>query len=181
MSMIETALASTGSSLALYSMFYFIRKCRDQTKLRGALVCNGLGKTYAEKNLSQQDLIFIDLDGSLSLMELPKVERTEKRLKIYPSAREKVKEYKDAYKNHTIVLLSSDFELLQYLGLEKKLVCMVPSPKFLVDNSEKLGEYKIAIETQNLNNQLIVKKKRQLIFDTWDEMTKMLKTAFLKH
>lgn len=178
MSIVETALASTGSSIALYSMFYLFKKCRDKTKVRGCLVCNGLGKSYAEKNLSQNNLIYIDLDGSISLMELEKVQKNEKRLKIYPSALEKIREYKNAYRNHVIVLMSSDFELLQYLGLEKKMFCLVPSPKFFVDN-ENLENRK-EIENQNLNNQLKVKKKRQLIFDNWDDMTKLLKQAFLK-
>lgn len=179
MSLIESGLASASASIGMWSLFYLFKKCRDKTSIIGAWL--PVGKTYAEKNFSRDGVIFLDLDGALSVEPLWKKEASLRRLEIYPKAREKLAEYKAAYKNNSIIVCSSDYELLKFIGLrKKKTICFLPSPKFWTDNQDFFKENLKDIQALCLHTQLSSKKKRQIFFNTFDNLTDLMEKKFIK-
>lgn len=171
-----TGIASAGGSVLAYALISCWRRHKDKTKVRGALL--PIGKTYCEKNLIEDNnTIFIDLDGSISVSPLRDLEKSQVRLELYPRASDKVKELIKQQKNKTIVLVSSSYELLQHVGLKKKhIITYLPTQKFFTDQKEERKD----LEKSRMTLEIEVSKKYRKYYNTFDEMTKLLTDKYCK-
>jgi len=171
-----TGIASAGGSVLAYALISCWRRHKDRTKIRGALL--PIGKTYAEKNLIEDNnTIFIDLDSCLTITPLREMEKSKVRLELYPQATEKVKKLKAEQKNKTIVIISSNYELLQHLGLKKKhILSYLPTQKFFTDNKDLPAD----LEKSRMTMEIEVARKHRRYFNSFDELSKLLTEKYCK-
>lgn len=171
-----TAVASTGGSILAYALISCWRRHKDKTKLRGALL--PVGKSYAEKNLIEDNnTIFFDLDGALSITPLRDMEKSKVRLELYPKATEKLNEIRKQQKNKTIVIVSSSYEMLQHIGLKKKhIITYLPTQKFFTDNENIPAD----LEKSRMILEIEVAKKYRQYYNTFDELSKLLTDKYCK-
>lgn len=182
---VETSAASASGSIVAYALMRLLRGLRDKTKVRGLLLIKG--KTFAEANFSNEDVIFYDLDGHLdvvnSLSEMPV---HDVRLKLFPEARKQLKVLKNNFRNKTIVLCSSSHELLKYLKV-KDVFAILPSSRMmsecvapvqaLVDANKNRASQLASLD--KLNVSLSVKMdNKHYIAETWEDQTKKIREHY---
>ena len=169
----EHILASAGTTAVSASLFACYRMWKKK-RLLGCLIPKG--KTYMEQNFVEESkYIFIDIDSSVSVQPLHKIEKSKLRLEIYPEARNKLKEFASKHPDKKIVVCSSDYELLKHLGLKKRTLAFIPSQSMI--DTFKIEEKPI-MERLAYQYQLEVNKKRQVKYSSYDELTRKIYKAF---
>jgi len=177
---LTTGIASAGGSVAAYALISCWRRHKDKTKVRGCLL--PLGKSYAEKNLIEDnETVFFDLDGSLSVEPLRSLDRAKMRLELYPEAVKKALELKRQQRNKTIVLCSEDYELLKHIGMkDRHIKAYLPTQKFFTDNNEKI-ENKAELEKARMAMEISIPKKQRVYYSSFDELTKKLTDKYYRN
>lgn len=171
----EHIVASAGTTAVSAGIFACYRLWKKK-RLLGCLIPKG--KTFMEQNfVDEQKLIFFDIDGTVSVQPLHKIEKSKLRLEIYPEARAKLKEFAEKHPDKKVVVCSSDYELLKHLGLKKRTLAFIPSQSMI--DTFKLEEKPI-MERLAYQYQLEVNKKRQVKYTSYDELTRKVYKAF-KH
>jgi uncharacterized protein YdhG (YjbR/CyaY superfamily) len=173
MTVVESS--ATSASISIFSMlaFYLWKRWNNKQRVRGCLLLKG--KTYAEKHFTTNEkVLYFDMDGAISVEPITKIPMNERRLNFYPKAQEKLKELKKHYKNMLIVVCSSDFELLCYLGLKHKSVAFLPEPKFYEDNKDKFNDEMLKLKNDALTMEIKVPKKYQVHYDSFDSFSRKI-------
>ena len=169
----EHIALSAGTTAVSAGIFACIKLWRKK-RLLGCLLPKG--KSYMEQNfVDEQKYIFYDIDGSVSVQPLHKIEKSKLRLEIYPEARNKLKEFAEKHPDKKIVVCSSDYELLKHLGLKKRTLAFIPSQSMI--DTFKIEEKPI-MERLAYQYQLEVNKKRQVKYASYDELTRKVYKAF---
>jgi len=145
--------------------------------LYGCLLAKG--KTYAERNLTEKEnLLFFDIDGSISVEPLHKIEKAKLRLEVYPEATKKLREFIKEHPRKNIVIMSCDYELLKTLGLKKKTHAFIPTENHIVTNYK--DEERGVMERLSYQYQLVVKKKKQEQYNNHDVLTEKMYKVYGK-
>lgn len=175
---IETGMASAGGSLLGYMFLKCIRKTFDKTKLYGLVLLKG--KTYCEKHFGNEECIFFDIDGAISNAKLSDFEENEKKLNLYPAAKDLMKKLKSDWRNKTLIICSIDYNLLRYLKIkEKNINVVLPSANMMLENKDTALNIKNDnIEKLRLTLGLKTPKKQQHIVDNLQEQTDKIKMLF---
>jgi len=162
---VEAAAGSAGGSLIAYLVYSCFRKTRDKTKIVGLLLLKG--KSWCQENMSSADSIFVDIDSQLCDEPLNEVQSSEKRLNLYPKARQILKKLKYDFRNKKIIVCSSDRELLHYLKIShNKTYSILPSIKMMNeilvpalnsnDEYDKLEKVRLLMGLQKIGQQFLV-------------------------
>ena len=186
MTFVETSAASASGSIVAYAIMRILRSLRDKTKVKGLLLVKG--KTYAEKHFSTEDVIFFDLDGHLDeKVALNEQEAHDVRLKLFPEAKKVLKALKLNFRNKTIVLCSSSYELLNYLKV-KQVFTILPSARMMneciapvqaiADASKARASTMTGLDKLRMVLSVKMPKKYQHLSDSWDDQTKLIRAIF---
>lgn len=179
--LVSTGIASAGGSIVAYSLLSWYRRRKDKTKRMGCVL--PLGKSYAELNLVEnEDLVFIDLDGAISVRPVRDIDKAKLRLELYPKAKEHYDKICSQFKNKRICFCSSSYELLRHVGIKAKRVhSILPSKKFITDSKGKLEGVDIEkLDIERLKTELEVPKNTKHFFNSLDELTRKLQHIY-KH
>jgi len=176
--MVETGAASASGSIVAYVLLKLWKKSRDKSKLSGLLLLKG--KTYLEENLSNNDVLFFDMDKFLSndtpLHELP---MHTVRLNLFPKATRKLKNLKNDFQGKSVVICSSCYELLHYLKIKPtKIFTIVPSPKMMSELIDDVcGDKDKYQSLEILRMSLSAKANNKKIYstDSWDDQTNIIR------
>jgi hypothetical protein len=176
---VETGVASAGGSFIGYMALKMIRKSFDKTKIRGLVLLKG--KTYCEKHFGNEDCIFFDLDGAISNNKLTDFEENEKKLNLYPVAKDLFKKLKSDWRNKTLIICSLDYNLLRYLKIkEKNINVILPSAQMMLENKDAPLNTKNNDNLEKIRLTLGLKtpKKQQHIVDNFQEQSDIIKSLF---
>lgn len=168
----ELAISSATGSLLAYGIVKCLKAVKDKTRVIGCLIPNGCGRTYAEKHLCQEDILFYDIDGALSVQPLKDVEKSKMRLELFPQAREKLKQFKTTHKGKVLIVMTSQIELLRHLKLHKNAFTIVPTDNF-INGLPKDNQSVIQLQKATYL-QIVKNKKRQIEFNTFEFLTDVL-------
>jgi len=177
--LVETGAASAGGSVLGFLFLKFIRKSFDKTKLHGLVLLKG--KTHCEKHFGNDKTIFFDIDGAISNEKLNDFEENEKKLNLYPVAKDLLKKLKSDWKNKTLVICSIDYNLLRYLKIkEKDINVILPSAQMMLENKDAPLNCKNNdnLEKIRLSLGLRTPKKQQFIVDSFVEQNNIIKDLF---
>jgi len=156
-----------------------IRKSFDKTQIHGLVILKG--KSYCEKNFGNQKTIFFDIDGSISNKKLDGFQENEKKLNLYPKAKDIMKKLKSDWRNKTLVICSVDFNLLRYLKIkEKNITVILPSAQMMMESKDAPLNCENTDNLQKIRLTLGLKtpKKQQHIIDDFHEQTDIIKSLF---
>jgi hypothetical protein len=180
--MVETGAASASGSIVAYILLKLWTRTRDRSSLKGLLLLKG--KTYLEENFSNPNTIFFDMDKFIcdksSVYELP---LHAVRLNLFPKAARKLKSLKNDFKNKTLIICSSCFELLDYLDIKKrKIKVILPSSSMMKEEIAVLCEDKNELyqSIELIRNGLISSQDKKEIYccDNWDQQTSLIKELY---
>lgn len=175
---IGASIASSGGSILLYMLHKLVKKVMlKKTRVSG--VCMVTGKTWCSKNLTSQEILFIDLDAELSPdTPLYKIDKADLRLKIYPKAKELLKKWKKDYAEKHLVILTSDWEVLSSLKI-RNVKCILPSQSLMKNVIAELDPSRSDIlEKVRLVNALKIADKHQVLIQTLDEGVRAIRQIF---
>lgn len=176
---IETGAASAGGSFLTYMFLKCIKKTFDKTKIHGLVLLKG--KTYCEKHFGNEDCIFFDIDGAISNSKLSDFQENEKKLNLYPVAKDLFKKLKSDWRNKTLIICSLDYNLLRYLKIkEKNINVILPSAQMMLENKDAPLNTKNNDNLEKIRLTLGLKtpKKQQHIVDNMQEQTDKIKMLF---
>jgi len=194
--MVSTAIAET-VVCGLFSLIPVLINSLRGIKcgsIVGIVIPKGSGKTTISKAFVKDDNTeLIDLENAIRLNvndetlkkldELKqKEELTSYNSKYYVLAKEYIKGLKKNFKNKTYYILSSDKDLLKYIGA-KDIYTFTPSNDFFNKIKSNLDPEEARLAETNRTNILLSQGRRDLlVFNSFEELSTLLnKVLKLKH
>ena len=128
---IEAGAGSVSGSVIAYFILKLWKSIRRRIKIRG-LIINDATNWEKIEPFSNEDIIFINVKKILGKDYPSEMSRSDVRLKVFPKAKQLVHTLKDQFKKKTIVFLSDDLELLNFMGVRNVHInTILPSEQFI--------------------------------------------------
>lgn len=174
MSLVETATASASGSLIAFFLIKMWRSISRRIKVRGLLLDRKIDEL---EQYSNDEIIFINIAKELG-KEYRDLARHDVRLKVFPKSKKILSLLKDQFKKKTIVIVTNDMELLEYMDIPKRHISgLLPSDKYLsvLSKNEPNISNHASLKYRISND---VKKKNLLVYDNDDEIFKKVREIY---
>ena len=136
-----------------------------------------IGKSHLSKLLNDNpNVIILDIENKIQKLNQSK----ELEISEFPTFKNFFQEFKQSFKRSKILVLSSNYNLLKYIGIRRdKIMCYVPSESFL---NEVLLEYEGDKELFKLNRIKLISKfgntEKMIYYNSFTELEQIIKLEY---